>query len=110
MDTINTVDKDFESNLQSLATAVQNQDWGGAKTACQTVSGSAQALKATLPSPDSRVTPRVRQAADNITTAYGRCSQFGPAMVQDDWDQFMTSVNNARSDLISAASILQHPR
>lgn len=110
LDTINDVDKELESNLQSLASAVQNGDWNGARAACQRISGSGDAFKNTLPSPDSRVTPRIKQAADNIATAGGICMGFGPAMVQADWDNFMVSINNARSDLLSAVPILQHPR
>jgi len=107
---IQSVDQQMESALQAVANGVQNQQWDAARAACQQLSGSGEAFRATLPSPDSRITPRVRQAADDIGTASGMCAAFGPSTTQADWDQFIASINNARSDLISAAQILKHPR
>ncbi len=105
-----SVDQQMESAVQSVADGVNKQDWNAATTACQQLSGSGQAFRAMLPSPDSRITPRLQQVADKINAASGLCMAFGPTTTQADWDQFISSVNGARSDLTGAAQILRHPR
>jgi len=107
---VGAVDQQMESAVQAVTNGVQNQDWDAANTACQQLSGAGQAFRAMLPSPDSRVTPRLRQAADDIEAASGLCMAFGPNTAQADWDQFISSISGARSDLTSAAHILEHPR
>lgn len=106
-----SVDQQMESAVSALANGVQNGDWDAAGTACQQLSGSGDAFRAMLPSPDSRVSPRVEQAADDVSAASGVCRTFGAGTTtQADWDQCAASIKAARSDLTGAAQILRHPR
>ena len=107
---LSSVDQQMESAIQAVANAVQNQQWDAAGAACQQLAGSGDAFRALLPSPDSRITPRIRQVADNLSAAAGTCAGFGASTTQAEWDQFVGSLNSVRSELTSASQILRHPR
>jgi len=107
---LQSVDQQMESALTAMTNGVANQDWNATKTACQQLADSDGAFRDMLPSPDSRITPRIRQATDDVATASGLCTAFSPSTTQPEYDQFIALIKNARSDLVSAAQILRHPR
>jgi hypothetical protein len=95
----------MQSSLQNLANAVQAADWTAINTSCQQLAGAAQRYQASLPSPDSRVTPRIQSAADNINQAVDVCMTWVPGS-QPDVAQLMSHVEDATADLRKAKTIL----
>ena len=97
---------DMESAVQALSNASDGGNPDAMKAACQQLSKSGQELKNTLPSPDSKVTPRIQEAVDNINSAYNVCMTLGPDTSQADVNQFTDAINAARAHLKSAQQIV----
>ena len=94
------------SALTNMGNAIKAQDWDGVHGTCQDLRGSGQQLKAKLPSPDSRVTPEIQAAVDDINSASDICAGFGPQTQQSDFNQMMSFINDARSHITHVKTIL----
>jgi TolA-binding protein len=92
--------------LESIAKALNANDWDSVKAGCQQLAASGQQMRGTLPSPDSRATFRIQAAVDNISSASSACMALGPTSTQDDLNHMMSYINSANTDYKTVKQIL----
>ncbi|MBV8928605.1 MAG: hypothetical protein JO152_05725 [Mycobacteriaceae bacterium] len=95
---------DIGTSLQTVNTALSNQDVNGAKAGCQQLRAAGQKLGATLPSPDQDATNQLQATVDNINAAVDTCMGFGSG---SDVNQYSSLIDQAKTHLDSAQQMIQ---
>lgn len=91
----------MDASLKNISTAVESQNWNALSSGCQTLAGSGDSFAGSLPSPDSRITPRMQRVASEIGSAADVCMSWGPGAPAD-VAQMMSHIDTAMKNLRAA--------
>ncbi|HEY7054092.1 MAG TPA: hypothetical protein VH496_18460 [Mycobacterium sp.] len=96
----------MQSALQNIDNSLRKGDWDGAIDGCHELADSGAQFKALLPTPDQKLTSKVRQAAAEIANASNVCMNFGPSTTNADYNQMQSYVSKAIDNLVAAKGIM----
>ena len=97
--------KNLQTALATIQTNWQAKDWDSLQVGCRQLRAAGRQFEDTLPSPDSRITPRIQGAADDMLAAADICATFGPDSTAADYDPLNARIVDAFKRIKSAQLI-----